>query len=501
MRRSLLSVGLVAALVAGCGASSATMEPDAQAPEHHEPPAYVDEPRQTPYDGVTFDDPRTNPYVDTDEDRESTFGLDVDTASYTIARRFLDDGHLPDPDSVRIEEYVNFFDHGYPAPEDDAFAVYTDGGPTPFLPDDEFLLRVGLKAREVREGSRPDAALTFVIDVSGSMDREDRLELVKESLTLLVEQLDRRDTVAIVVYGSDARVVLPPTSARHADEILDAIESLRPEGSTNAEAGLRLGYELAREHLLRDGINRVIRASDGVANEGLTEAEHILDEVRDDAEAGIQMVSLGFGMGNFNDVLLEQLADQGDGFYAYVDDIDEARRVLVEDLTSTLQSVALDARVQVEFDPDVVDEYRLIGYENRSIDDDDFRDDDVEAGAIGAGHEVTALYAIRLHRDGDGTLGTVSLRWHDPETREPSELDQDIRLSDLTGSFERTDASFQLDALVAGTAEWLRDSRYADDYDLRDVLEVADEIDDDLPQTDEVHAFLELLEDAATIER
>jgi Ca-activated chloride channel family protein len=163
--------------------------------------------------------------------------------------------------------------------------------------------------------------------------------------------------------------------------------------------------------------------------------------------------------------------------------------------------VALDARVQVEFDPDVVDEYRLIGYENRSIDDDDFRDDDVEAGAIGAGHEVTALYAIRLHGDGDGALGTVSLRWHDPETREPSELDQDIRLSDLTGSFERTDASFQLDALVAGTAEWLRDSRYADDYDLRDVLEVADEIDDDLPQTDEVHAFLELLEDAATIER
>jgi Ca-activated chloride channel family protein len=502
MRRSLLSLALATVVAAGCAASSATGRPDAQAPQHHEPPARVDDPPATPYDGVTFDDPGTNPYVDADDDRESTFGLDVDTASYTIGRRFLDDGFLPDPDSVRVEEYVNFFDHDYPAPEDDAFALYADGGPTPFLPEDEFLLRVGLKARDVHEGTRPDAALTFVIDVSGSMAREDRLELVKRSLALLVEELERRDSVAIVVYGSHARVVLPPTSARHAGEILDAIDSLQPEGSTNAEAGLRLGYELARETLLEGGINRVILASDGVANVGLTDAEGILDEIRDDAEAGIQMVSLGFGMGNFNDALLEQLADQGDGFYAYVDDLEEAQRVLVDDLTSTLQSVALDARVQVDFDPDVVDEYRLIGYENRAIDDDDFRDDDVEAGAIGAGHEVTALYATRLRAGADDDeLGTVTLRWHDPETRDAQELDRDIRLTDLARSFRRTDETFQLDALVAATAERLRGSRYADEYDLRDVLAVADEIERDLPQTDEVHAFLDLLEDAATIER
>jgi Ca-activated chloride channel family protein len=502
MRRSLVSLVLVG-LVAACGGTSSGPTATGRPPQHHDPPARPEVPAATPYDGVTYEDPGTNPFVDAEEDRESTFGLDVDTASYTVARRYLDDGNLPDPASVRVEEYVNYFPQGYPAPDDDVFAVYSDGGPSPFLPDDELLLRVGVKAREVSDRARPDAALTFVIDVSGSMAREDRLELVKRSLTLLVDELGRRDSVAIVVYGSDARVVLGPTSARDRDEILDAIDSLRPEGSTNAEAGLSLGYELAREALLEDGINRVILASDGVANVGAVDAESILERIRDDAESGIQLVTVGFGMGNFNDTLLEQLADRGDGFYAYVDELDEARRIFVDGLTSTLQSVALDARVQVEFEPDVVAEYRLVGFENRAIDDDEFRDDDVEAGAIGAGHEVTALYAIRFHRDAgrqDG-VATVHLRWVDPETRRDDEIDHDVRLSDFEDSFLDTDSTFQLDAIVAATAERFRDSRYGRDYDLRDVLEVADGVSRDLPQTDAVHDFLELLEDAADIER
>ena len=506
MRKPLLSLGLVALFAGACGASAGpTYDPNyVPPPQHHQPtlpPA--EQPPATPYDGVTYEDPGVNPFIDPNKDRESTFALDVDTASYTVARRYISDGNLPDPASVRVEEFVNYFDQGYAPPEDDAFAIHVDGGPSPFLAQDEMLLRIGLKAREVSDRSRPDASLTFVIDVSGSMARENRLGLVKQSLRLLVEGLRRDDTIGIVVYGTQARVLLEPTSARDAGTILDAIDSLEPEGSTNAEAGLRLGYEMAREQLRDEGINRVVLASDGVANVGATDAESILSRIRDDAEAGIQLVSVGFGMGNFNDALLEKLADDGDGFYAYVDDLDEARRLFVDDLTGTLQSVALDARVQVEFAPDVVEAYRLIGFENRAINDEDFRDDRVDAGAIGAGHEVTALYALRLsgERGEDGRIGTVSLRWTDPGADRADELGRDIRLSDLSSTFRAADSTFKLDAIVAATAERFRGSRWGETYDLGQVAEVADQVSEDLPQNQEVHDFLELLGSAADLER
>jgi len=506
MRKPLLSLGLVALFAGACGASAGpTYDPNyVPPPQHHQPtlpPA--DQPPATPYDGVTYEDPGVNPFIDPNKDRESTFALDVDTASYTVARRYISDGNLPDPASVRVEEFVNYFDQGYAPPEDDAFAIHVDGGPSPFLAQDEMLLRIGLKAREVSDRSRPDASLTFVIDVSGSMARENRLGLVKQSLRLLVEGLRRDDTIGIVVYGTQARVLLEPTSARDAGTILDAIDSLEPEGSTNAEAGLRLGYEMAREQLRDEGINRVVLASDGVANVGATDAESILSRIRDDAEAGIQLVSVGFGMGNFNDALLEKLADDGDGFYAYVDDLDEARRLFVDDLTGTLQSVALDARVQVEFAPDVVEAYRLIGFENRAINDEDFRDDRVDAGAIGAGHEVTALYALRLSGESgdEGRIGTVSLRWTDPGADRADELGRDIRLSDLARTFRAADSTFKLDAIVAATAERFRGSRWGETYDLGQVAEVADQVSEDLPQNQEVHDFLQLLGSAADLER
>ena len=506
MRKPLLSLGLVALFAGACGSSAGpTYDPNyVPPPQHHQPtlpPA--EQPPATPYDGVTYEDPGVNPFIDPNKDRESTFALDVDTASYTVARRYISDGNLPDPASVRVEEFVNYFDQGYAPPKDDAFAIHVDGGPSPFLAQDEMLLRIGLKAREVADRSRPDASLTFVIDVSGSMARENRLGLVKQSLRLLVEGLRRDDTIGIVVYGTQARVLLEPTSARDAGTILDAIDSLEPEGSTNAEAGLRLGYEMAREQLRDEGINRVVLASDGVANVGATDAESILSRIRDDAEAGIQLVSVGFGMGNFNDALLEKLADDGDGFYAYVDDLDEARRLFVDDLTGTLQSVALDARVQVEFAPDVVEAYRLIGFENRAINDEDFRDDRVDAGAIGAGHEVTALYALRLsgERGEDGRIGTVSLRWTDPGADRADELGRDIRLSDLSSTFRAADSTFKLDAIVAATAERFRGSRWGETYDLGQVAEVADQVSEDLPQNQEVHDFLALLGSAADLER
>jgi Ca-activated chloride channel homolog len=513
LRATALALAAVPLLAACAGTSSSpgtAQQPDPPAHDLWTPepaPPFEPEatrPAATPYADVTFDDPGVNPFVPTERDRESTFALDVDTASYTIAQRFVADGKLPDPASVRVEEFVNAMPHDYPVPSDGTFALYADGGPTPFLAEDEVLLRLGVKAREVRDDDRPPASLTFVIDTSGSMEREDRLGLVKESLTLLVSRLDRADTVAIVTYGSDARVVLDATSVRDADRIQAAIQGLSTDGSTNAEAGLALGYELAAHAFREEGINRVVLASDGVANTGQTDPDAILRRIRWDASLGIQLVTVGFGMGNYNDALMEQLADRGDGFYVYVNTLDDARTVFAEQLGSTLQSVALDARAQVEFDPSLVESYRLVGYENRDLPDEAFRDDRVDAGAIGAGHAVTALYALRLSGEGGlfhDRLGTLRLRWTDPERREADEIALDIRSDDLTSGFEQGSASFRLDALVAAAAESFRGSRWADGYSIRDVADVAFEEQRDLPRAPEVADFLSLLDEAAGIER
>jgi Ca-activated chloride channel family protein len=440
--------------------------------------------------------------VDPTEDRVSTFALDVDTASYTIAQRYIEDGNRPDPASVRPEEWINAFEQGYRAPLEDTFSIVADGGPTPFTNRDEVLLRIGLQAREVRDRARDDAALTFVIDTSGSMEREGRLELVKDALARLVDGLGRNDSVAVVTFGDEGRVLLEPTRATHRHEILDVIGELRPGGSTNLEDGLRLGYELARSSMTENGIDRVVLASDGVANVGLTDPQRILGRIREDAAAGIELVSVGVGMGNYNDVLLEQLADQGDGFYAYVNSPDEARRLFSEDLIGTLQTVALDTRAQVEFESNVVAAYRLVGYENRAIADRDFVDDTVDAGAIGAGHSVTALYAVRLN-EGVGRqapIATVRLRWTDPDDGRVDELARDIRLSDLARDFDGTDAYFRFDALVASTAEVLRGSPWAGHLRLPDIAEVAFHEAERLPPTDEVHAFLDLLDRLARMD-
>ena len=518
MRRTILLVAVLAVLPVGtaaCGSSAGTYAPGpgaTAAPAHPRQTAWPvqpaatpwpEQPAATPYDGVTYEDPGVNPFVPTVQDRQSTFALDVDTASYAIARRYVDDGNLPDPAAIRVEEFVNAFDQGYAPPAAGTFAIYADGAPSPFLGEDEVLVRIGIQAREVSRRERPDAAVTFVIDTSGSMAREDRLDLVKRSLGVLVASLRPADTVAIVAYGTDARVVLQPTSARDADTILGALDELRPDGSTDAEAGLRLGYRLAADHLKEGGINRVVLASDGVANVGNTDAATILDRIAWDADLGIQLVSVGFGMGNYNDVLMEQLADKGDGFYAYVNTIDDATVLFRDRLVSTLDTVALDARVQVEFNPQVVEAYRLIGYENRAIDDGSFRDDGVDAGAIGAGHASTALYAVRPTYEGgrSGRIATVSLRWVDPATRQASEIAADVRLDDMAGSFREAAPTFRLDALVAATAERLRESRWSAGYSLRDVASQAGDMAGDLPRTDEVNAFLDLLEAAARLER
>ncbi len=378
----------------GDGPSRIDNVPSPQATQVYQPGMAEEEyysEESLPYWDNQFDDYGVNPFVPTSQDHFSTFGLDVDTGSYSVMRRYLSEGSLPPFDAVRVEEFVNYFDPGYEAPIDGGFAIYADGAQNPFSYEETYLLRYGIQGYEVSDRNRKPANLTFVIDISGSMDMENRLGLVKRSLEYLVEQLRSDDQVAIVVFGSRARVHLRPTRGDQSRQIQSAIRQLRTGGSTNAEAGLKMGYRTALSMFETNSINRVILCSDGVANVGMTGPEGILSQVQGYVDEGIYLTTVGFGMGNFNDTLMEQLADQGDGFYAYVDDLDEAKKLFVDEITSTLQVIAKDAKVQVDFNQDVVEAYRLVGYENRDVADEDFRNDAVDAGEIGAGHHVVAL--------------------------------------------------------------------------------------------------------------
>ncbi len=460
----------------------------------------VIEPAPLPVDppDPRFTDYGIRTFIDADRDPLSTFALDVDTGSYTIGRRYITEGDLPPRESVRVEEYVNAFDYDYRDPNR-GLDIHVDGGPSPF-DDDNWIVRVGIQAEIIEDRDRQPVALTFVVDTSGSMNTDDRLGLVKESLTLLVDELDRDDTVAIVTYSGDSGILLEPTSLRDRDVILDAIDGMRSGGSTNLQAGLDTGYRLARRNFIDDGVNRVIVASDGLANAGITDVDDLARRIREDADDGIGLVTIGYGLRGFNDTTMEQLADQGDGFYAYVDTIDEAERLFEEELTSTLITAAVDAKIQVEFDPDVVDEYRLIGYENRGVLDQDFRNDEVDAGELGAGHQATALYEIHLDRDVDiddrAEIGVVNLRWQDPATGDVIEIDEDVDLRDIDPKWTDTPADFRQAVVVATFAEILRDNPYADDVEIDSLVEEAEDLARDI-DTDEFDELVDLIQDAA----
>lgn len=527
-KRNALLMGMLFLLLfaSACGGAAATEAPyheEYAAPEEPAAPAPAEEPamgdayypeaeapssalestsqdwgappaRRQPTD-TFFQDYGVNPFIDTEDDNLSTFGLDVDTGSYTIARNYLKDGLVVPPDSVRVEEYINYFEQNYPnPPAHQAFSISMDGAPSPFTQTERYqMLRIGVQGYQVPDNERKDASLTFVIDVSGSMDMDNRLGLVKRSLELLVEQLDRNDSVSIVVYGSNARVILDPTPGSKKDKILSAIYSLRPEGATNAEAGIRLGYRMALQAYNPNGINRVILCSDGVANVGNTEADVILDEIRGRVEEGVTMTTIGFGMDNYNDILMEQLADNGDGFYAYVDDMREAKRLFIDNLTGTLQTIAMDAKVQVDFNPNVVSRYRLVGFENRAIADEDFRDNSVDAGEIGAGHSVTALYEVKLYPEAYGNIATVFLRWQDPDTRQVVELSKDFRVTDLERNFNRADPYFQRTVVVAEFAEILKESYWAEDSSMDDVYREALQISDFFGRDEDMSELLDMI--------
>jgi Ca-activated chloride channel family protein len=440
------------------------------------------EPNDQPFGDMFFRSSDTNPFVDTEEDRWSTFGLDVDTGSYTLARSYLERGHLPPREAIRVEEWVNAFAglYGDRPPRRGDFALSAEGAPSPFAGGDDYrLLRFGIRARDLAPAARPPVVLTFVIDVSGSMDQENRLGLVQRALGLLVDELGTGDRVGVVVYGSDARVVLPHTG--DLVRVRRAVEALRPEGATNAEAGLTLGYDLAAAAFREGASNRVVLCSDGVANVGATGPESILARIGEEARRGIELTTVGFGMGNYNDALMERLADQGDGRYAYVDDLGEARRLFVDELTGTLHSIAGDAKVQVTFDPRVVERWRLLGYENRDVADERFRDDSVDAGEIGFGHAVTALYEVKLRDDAPrgGTVARLALRYRQLASGEVIEVHQDLPLGELARRFSAASPGLRLAAAVAELAELLRGSFWArgshPDQVVRELVALEDE--------------------------
>ncbi|MFD0589295.1 von Willebrand factor type A domain-containing protein [Paenibacillus sp. GCM10027627] len=467
----LLVLGLLVSLIAGCssGDSSADHSYTQRAPIQSEEKQSQDSTQS--YDDMYFQDYGTNPYVNTAEDQFSTFALDVDTGSYTLARNYIEEGSLPPGEAVRPEEFINYFDFEYDPPTDSTFAIYAGGGPAPFGNKAEAqLVRIGIKGKEIADENRKRANLTFVIDVSGSMNKDNRIELVKRSLKLLVNQLNASDQIGIVVYGSTARKVLDPTSVENADLILDVIDSLQIEDATNVEAGLLEGYKMASKSYDKESINRVILCSDGVANIGETGPESILKTIEDYSGRNIYLSTFGFGMGNYNDVLMEQLADKGNGSYAYIDDIDEAKTIFQEELTGTLQTIAKDAKIQVEFDPDQVDSYRLIGYENRAIADEDFQNNRVDGGEIGAGHTVTALYEVILQDKASTQIGKVTIRYKDVDEKNKTEqLSEPIRLSGQLSEEARFIAS------VAEFAEIMKHREGGEGERLQEVLRLARE--------------------------
>ncbi|RKX26669.1 MAG: hypothetical protein DRP45_02935 [Candidatus Zixiibacteriota bacterium] len=427
-----------------------------------------------PYDAMFFKHHGVNPFVDTEDDHLSTFAIDVDDASFIMTRSYLERGHLPPEEAIRAEEFINHFDYGYTAPRNNAFSIEVEGAQSRFGGENVKLLRIGIRGQEIAPENRKPANLVFVVDVSGSMSREDRLGLVKKSLLFLVDELTPDDKVGIVIYGSCGRVLLQPTSIRQRNRIIRAIGELRSGGSTNAEEGIRLGYQMALRAYEPGKINRIILCSDGVANVGRTSPDDILKQVKQYVDRGITLSSIGFGMGNYNDVLLEKLGNKGNGHYAYVDDLDEARRVFVDNLTGNLQVIARDVKIQVDFDPQSVRSYRLIGYENRDVADNKFRDDKEDGGEIGSGHSVTALYELKLHNGVNlWNVGTVFVRFKDPVTNHVTEVKRPILMAVLRQPFERAGRGLQLATAAAEFAEILRGSYWAKESNLVDVLALA----------------------------
>jgi Ca-activated chloride channel family protein len=436
-----------------------------------------------------FDD---NPIKRVSEHPVSTFSIDVDTGAYANVRRMLKSGRLPPHDAVRVEEMINYFSYNYPLPESlsPPFLVTTEIAPTPWNKKTH-LLHIGIKGYDIPKDNLPPANLVFLVDVSGSMESPDKLGLVKSALKLLSRQLTAKDKVSLVVYAGAEGLVLEPTPGNQSGKIIAALDRLSAGGSTNGGAGIRLAYAVAKQAFIRDGINRVLLATDGDFNVGTVNHEALINLIEEKRKSGISLTTLGFGTGNYNDRLMEQLADAGNGNYAYIDNINEAQKVLVDEMSSTLNTIAKDVKIQIEFNSAQVAEYRLIGYENRMLKREDFSNDQVDAGEIGAGHTVTALYEIALVGSGGerlenlryGDNQTVSgqsdelaflrLRYKAPDGDTSQLLEWPLMRQDIIKGLDNTSERFRFSAAVAAFGQQLRSGKYLERFSYDEILSLA----------------------------
>lgn len=417
----------------------------------------------------------------------STFAVDVDTGSYSNVRRFLNDGKLPPEAAVRTEEMINYFRYDYPRPSDRStpFSITTDVARTPWN-DSSRLLRIGLRGYDVNSDERPRANLVFLVDVSGSMGSRDKLPLVKSTLKSLTSELRRDDRVSIVVYSGTVGLLLAPTSNK--DHVREAVDCLHAAGSTAGGDALRLAYATARDNFLKGGINRIIMATDGDFNVGTSNTDELKKYVAKQRETGVTLTMLGYGTGNIRDELMEGIANVGNGNYAYIDSAMEAKKVLGQELSSTLFTIAKDVKIQVEFNPAQVKEYRLIGYENRLLAEEDFDNDRIDAGDIGAGHQVTALYEVmpasaagwlperryagnraeRVTAELQGELAQIKLRYKLPKGKKSRLITRQIPASKLRGAGQPSgDMAFAV--AVAAFGQKLRGDKYLGDYDFGNI--------------------------------
>lgn len=448
---------------------------------------------EQPFDTERYQHVDDNPVRVAAEHPVSTFSIDVDTGAYANVRRFLNAGQLPPEDAVRVEEMINYFDYRYapPATRDPPFRVSTELAHAPWS-SQALLMRIGIKGYEIEAAERPAANLVFLIDVSGSMQSPDKLPLLKNAFRLLTDQLSARDRVSMVVYAGSSGVVLEPTSGEQKHKIRAAIDRLEAGGSTNGAEGIERAYQLAHASQIKDGINRVVLATDGDFNVGVVDFEALVDMAQQQRSSGVALTTLGFGTGNYNDQLLERLADAGNGNYAYVDTLSEARKVLVSELSSTLFTIAKDVKIQVEFNPAEVLEYRLIGYENRRLAREDFSNDEVDAGEIGAGHKVTALYEVvpvgargRVEplrygaRQADdvagarsGELAHVRVRYKLPGSDTSKLLEYPITKGSVAAP-GKLSADFRFAASVAAFGQLLRGGKYLGEFGYAEVERLA----------------------------
>lgn len=464
-----------------------------------------------------------NPRTQVIDQASSTFSIDVDTASYANTRRYLKSGQLPPKESIRIEEFINYFNYNYPIQYEKPFTLSYEIGPSPLEPD-RFLLKLGIKARDTKDEIKP-WNLVFLVDVSGSMNEQNKLPLLKQSLKLITEKMRDNDTISIVTYAGAAGVALMPSRISDKMKILSAIDNLTAGGSTNGSGGITTAYDLALQNKITSGVNRVILATDGDFNLGLTSHEDLIKLIEDKRRSGITLTGLGFGSNNLKDGTLEQLANKGNGNYFYIDSFQEARKVLDIDLLGNMEVVAKDVKLQIEFNPEQISSYRLIGYENRKLSRQDFNNDSIDAGEIGSGHTVTAIYEVILAKselaksiDNDfryqkkqeinnlnidktfsSELAFLKIRYKEADENSSKLLRFPIEAKDLKNNIDQVTADFKFAAAVCYFGQLLRDSQFVGKYGYQDIISLAESARGD-DKNGYRQEFIELNKDALALQ-